>query len=87
MTSQRIKCRDLRTRVFTSTNHFYRLSVPICAVHCYENRDNQCMTLPAGAKIRPVREIRDDAQLVQVKWEGHLVIMFADDFWAHARRS
>jgi hypothetical protein len=68
-------------------NRFYRLSAPTCGVYCGENGDKQCMTLPEGAKIQSLDEIRDDAQLVQVKWEGHLVIMFKDDFRTHARRS
>lgn len=67
-----------------SINGYYRLVEPTFGICCDLTDGRQCLTLPAGATIRPVHDVLDGSRIIHVKWGEYLITIFTQDFEKNA---
>ena len=68
------------------TDKLFRLETSTLAIDTVEGK-RIAVTVPAEAVLKVVSESSDGSQLLDVLWEGRIVVMFGIDVRVGARRS
>lgn len=58
---------------------YYRLNTPSLAIKSLPNSKRISVTVPKGAVVKVVNGPLDGTRLVDVEWEGEVVMMFTID--------